>query len=315
VISLVTGAAGFVGSHLCSALLDAGERVRGIDCFTDYYPRSRKEQNLAPLLERPGFSFYDQDLLDAPIRSMLGDVSVVYHLAGQPGVRASWGQEFDLYTRNNVLVTQRLLEACKASSEVEKFVYASSSSVYGDAESFPTVETTRPAPRSPYGVTKLAAEHLCELYRANFGIPTVSLRLFTVYGPGQRPDMAFTRLVQAALEGTPFQLFGDGEQTRDFTFVEDVVDAFLTAARVSWCGVANVGGGARTSMRDVLAIVEGLCGAIEVERRPVQPGDVRDTSADTTVARSVLGYQPSVSLPEGLLAMVSSERTRLLASI
>jgi nucleoside-diphosphate-sugar epimerase len=315
VISLVTGAAGFVGSHLCSALLDAGERVRAIDCFTDYYPRARKEQNLAPLLRRPGFSFYEEDLLEAPLASMLSDVGVVYHLAGQPGVRASWGDEFDTYLRNNVLATQRLLEATKVCTDVEKFVYASSSSVYGDAEAFPTPETARPAPRSPYGVTKLAAEHLCELYRANFAIPTASLRLFTVYGPGQRPDMAFARLVRAALEGTPFELYGDGRQTRDFTFVEDVVDAFMTAARVSWCGVANIGGGARTSMRDVLAILEGLCGTIEVVERPVQAGDVRDTSADTTLARSAFGYEPLVSLPEGLLAMVSRERTRLLEPI
>ena len=313
--ALVTGAAGFIGSHLCAALLEAGERVRAIDSFTDYYPRSLKEENLAEIRSREGFSFIELDLLEAPLHSLLDGVSVVYHLAGQPGVRASWGREFDAYTANNVLVTQRLLEACRTRTTVRKFVYASSSSVYGAAERFPTPETARPAPRSPYGVTKLAAEHLCELYRDNFGVPTASLRLFTVYGPRQRPDMAFSRLVEAALDGRPFELYGDGQQTRDFTFVADVVEAFRSAARSSWCGVANVGGGARRSMRDVLAIVESICGTVRIEHRPPEAGDVRDTSADTSTARSAFGYEPAVSLADGLAAMIAWRRGRILSTV
>ena len=313
--ALVTGAAGFIGSHLCAALLDAGERVRAIDSVTDYYPRSRKEENLAELRSREGFSFIELDLLEASLHSLLDGVSVVYHLAGQPGVRASWGREFDAYTANNVLATQRLLEACTALTTLRKFVYASSSSVYGAAERYPTPETVRPAPRSPYGVTKLAAEHLCELYRENFGVPTASLRLFTVYGPRQRPDMAFFRLVEATLEGRSFELYGDGQQTRDFTFVADVVRAFRSAAGSPWVGVANVGGGARRSMRDVLAIVEGICGTVRIEHRPAEAGDVRDTSADTGTARSAFGYEPAVSLADGLAAMIEWQRGRMLSAV
>jgi nucleoside-diphosphate-sugar epimerase len=209
--------------------------------------------------------------------------------------------------RHNVVVTQRLLEACR-DRPLHKLVYASSSSVYGDAEAFPTAETLRPAPVSPYGVTKLAAEHLCEVYRRSFAVPTVSLRLFTVYGPGQRPDMAFARLVRAAVRAEPFELYGDGRQTRDFTFVGDVVRAMVDAAVSGWCGVANIGGGARTSMNDVLQVVTDLCGPLDVVRRPVAPGDVRNTSADTAVAAAAFGYRPSTSLAEGLARMVDAER-------
>jgi nucleoside-diphosphate-sugar epimerase len=313
-VAVVTGAAGFIGSHLCSALLDGGEQVRGVDCFTDYYSRAWKEANLSGLRERAGFSFLEQDLSSMDLRPVLEDAGVVYHLAGQPGVRASWGANFEVYTRNNIGVTQLLLEASKDSPMMRKFVYASSSSVYGDAESYPTVETLRPRPVSPYGVTKLAAEHMCELYRKSFGVPTVSLRLFTVYGPRQRPDMAFAKLVRASLDGTPFELFGDGEQTRDFTYVGDVVDAFRGASLGDWCGVANIGGGARTSMKDVLALVEGMCGSVEIIRSPSQIGDVRDTASDTNTARAAFGYRPRVSLIDGLARMVEWQRGRLLVA-
>jgi nucleoside-diphosphate-sugar epimerase len=309
--ALVTGAAGFIGSHLCRHLLSHGEHVRGVDCFTDYYPARFKYANLAPLLSELRFRFIEADLHETNLRSMLDGVDVVYHLAGQPGVRPSWGKDFAHYLRQNVGVTQRLLEAARQ-HRLRKFVYASSSSVYGNAESYPTSESARPQPQSPYGVTKLAAEHLCELYRANLDVRTASLRFFTVYGPGQRPDMAFSRLMSAALDGGTFELYGDGTQTRDFTFVEDVVRALRDVARSDFCGVANLGGGSRTSMNEVISIIEGLCGAIDVSRSATQDGDVRHTSADIRVAASAFGYAPRVTLEEGLRAMAEwACRTRV----
>ena len=303
--AVVTGAAGFIGSHLCSQLLDYGEEVVGIDCFTDYYDPRRKEANVADLQERNGFSLHRVDLLTAPLTRLFQGVDVVYHLAGQPGVRSSWGEDFVPYTKRNVLATQRVLEAAR---EVQpwKVVYASSSSIYGNAESFPTTEDLRPQPVSPYGVTKLAAEHLCEVYRLTAGVPTVSLRLFTVYGPRQRPDMAFSRLVSAALDGDPFLLYGDGEQSRDFTYVDDVVTAMRAAALAPWTGVANIGGGSRTTMNQVIATVGALARPVDVVRLPVQRGDVRHTAADTSAARAAFGYKPAVTLEEGLRRMVEA---------
>ncbi|MGH3476763.1 MAG: NAD-dependent epimerase/dehydratase family protein [Nocardioidaceae bacterium] len=300
---IVTGAAGFVGSHLCQRLVDHGDEVVGIDCFTDYYSPRRKEANLASLATHSNFTLQRLDLLSAPLVTLLEDADVVYHLAGQPGVRGSWGQDFDPYIQRNVLATQRLLEAALEAS-LWKFVYASSSSVYGNAATYPSSELLRPEPVSPYGVTKLAAEHLCELYRVTSGVPTVSLRLFTVYGPRQRPDMAFFRIVDAALSGKPFLLYGDGEQSRDFTYVGDVVTAMRQAALSPWTGVANIGGGSRTTMNQVIDTVSALARPVDVVRLPVQRGDVRHTAADTTVARDAFGYVPSVGLEEGLAQMV-----------
>jgi nucleoside-diphosphate-sugar epimerase len=300
---IVTGAAGFVGSHLCQRLVDHGDEVVGIDCFTDYYSPRRKEANLASLASHSNFTLQRLDLLSAPLVTLLEDADVVYHLAGQPGVRGSWGQDFDPYIQRNVLATQRLLEAALEAS-LWKFVYASSSSVYGNAATYPSSELLRPEPVSPYGVTKLAAEHLCELYRVTSGVPTVSLRLFTVYGPRQRPDMAFFRIVDAALSGKPFLLYGDGEQSRDFTYVGDVVTAMRQAALSPWTGVANIGGGSRTTMNQVIDTVSALARPVDVVRLPVQRGDVRHTAADTTVARDAFGYVPSVGLEEGLARMV-----------
>jgi len=303
--SVVTGAAGFIGSHLCHHLLDCGDEVVGVDCFTDYYDPRRKEANVSGLLERKGFTLHRADLLTAALPQLVDGAEVVYHLAGQPGVRPSWGEEFVPYTKRNLLATQKLLEAVKEMG-LWKLVYASSSSVYGNAERYPTTEDLRPQPISPYGVTKLAAEHLCELYRVAAGVPTVSLRLFTVYGPRQRPDMAFSRLVDTALRGDPFMLYGDGEQSRDFTFVEDVVMAMRASALARWTGVANIGGGTRTTMNEVIEKVSALIRPIDVVRLPVQRGDVRHTAADTTVARRAFGYQPTVTLDEGLQAMVDA---------
>jgi nucleoside-diphosphate-sugar epimerase len=303
-VSLVTGAAGFVGSHLCKLLVDQGDRVRGIDCFTDYYSRQLKKRNLLPVLNASDFEFRERNIHTDDLNPILEGVDIVYHLAGQPGVRPSWGKSFGPYVRHNIEATQRLLEVLR-NRPVKKLVFASSSSVYGDAESYPTSELLRPMPRSPYGVTKLAAEHLCELYRTNFGVPSISLRLFTVYGPGQRPDMAFSKLITAALDGHSFELYGDGSQTRDFTFVGDVVQAMHAAAHSEWCGIANIGGGARTSMTEVIALVEQLCGPIDVVRRPVQKGDVRHTAADTSLARTAFGYVPRTTLRRGLEAMIA----------
>lgn len=306
--ALVTGAAGFVGSHLCEALLGDGDSVVGVDALTDYYDPALKQANVARLLQRSGFTFIEADLAELDLGQLLQGVDTVFHLAGQPGVRASWGADFDVYVRHNVIATQRLLEAARG-CVLRKLVYASSSSVYGNSEAYPTAETLRPQPVSPYGVTKLAAEHLCEVYRHSFGVPTVSLRLFTVYGPGQRPDMAFSRLVAAARAGTEFELYGDGQQTRDFTYVDDVVAAMRAAARSPWCGVANVGGGSRTSMTRVMELVRELCGDLTVRTGPQARGDVRDTAADISVARAMFGYQPRTSIDEGLALMVAAQRS------
>ncbi|MEY9964982.1 nucleoside-diphosphate-sugar epimerase [Streptacidiphilus sp. MAP12-16] len=305
--AFVTGAAGFIGSHLCEHLLACGDDVVGVDAMTDYYDPSRKRRNLAHLLGRERFTFRRGDVLALPLDELLADAEVVYHLAGQPGVRASWGRQFALYLDRNVQATQCVLESARG-ARLYRLVYASSSSVYGDAEAYPTAETLCPRPVSPYGVTKLAAEQLCELYRTCFGVPTVSLRLFSVYGPRQRPDMAFARLIRAAFTGEPFPLHGDGEQTRDFTYVRDVVTAMRQAALGPWTGVANVGGGQRVTMNQVIAEVSELAAPVRVLGTPVQDGDVRHTAADISLARQAFGYRPSVGISEGLAAMVLAER-------
>jgi nucleoside-diphosphate-sugar epimerase len=311
--AIVTGAAGFIGSHLCAHLLDQGDTVLGLDCLTDYYDRRRKETNLAALRDRNGFSEQRIDLTSYDLGSVFAKADVIYHLAGQPGVRGSWGQDFTPYVNRNIVATQRVLEAALDLSPW-KVVYASSSSVYGLAESYPTHEEMRPLPVSPYGVTKLAAEHLCELYRTTSGVPTVSLRLFTVFGPRQRPDMAFSRLVDAALHDETFLLYGDGEQSRDFTYVEDVVVAMRKAALSPWTGVANIGGGSQTTMNEVIATVRQLAGPFEVVQLAAQRGDVRHTAADITVAQEAFGYEPKVRLREGLARMVESSRDLLSTS-
>lgn len=302
--ALVTGAAGFVGSHLCAHLLAEGDEVVGVDCFTPYYDRTLKERNRAAVGESDRFRFVEDDLMSPAVTELVRDVDAVYHLAAQPGVRPSWGPDFAEYVRRNVLATQQLLEAC-AGAGLRKVVFASSSSIYGDAESFPTKESVAPRPVSPYGVTKLAAEHLCEAYRTSGGVPTVSLRLFTVYGPRQRPDMAFARLVQAAVAGDEFEVFGDGEQTRDFTYVADVARAFRAAALSDWTGVANIGGGARTSVNEAIAIVGDLAKPVAVRRTGSQRGDVRHTAADIALAKEAFGWAPETALPEGLRMMVA----------
>jgi UDP-glucose 4-epimerase len=301
--ALVTGAAGFIASHLSERLIDAGAAVTGIDCFIDYYPRPLKERNLSRLRKASGFTFVERALADADLESLLQGVTHVFHLAAQAGVRKSWGRDFGVYTVNNVDATQLLLEAC-VGKPIERFVYASSSSVYGDEVALPMREDARPQPVSPYGVTKLAAEQLCYLYHVNHSVPTVALRYFTVYGPRQRPDMGFSRFFDAVLRDAAIPMFGDGRQTRDFTFVADAVAATVNAAtRGKPGGVYNIGGGSRVELLDVFELIRLVTGRpLKIERLEVQRGDMRDTYADTTRARTDLGFAPTVTLEQGLRA-------------
>jgi len=298
--ALVTGVAGFVGSHLGERLIRDGWRVKGVDCFTDTYARSLKEQNLAAVKGHARFAFEEADLVTSDLNKMVKGADVVFHLAGQAGVRTSWGAEFEIYTERNVLATQRLLEAVKEEG-LHRFVYASSSSIYGDTKDLPVTEDSLPLPISPYGVSKLAAEYLCRLYYAVYGVPTVSVRYFPVYGPRQRPDMAFHRLIRAMLRDESFPLYGDGEQTRDFTFVRDAVEATVLAANAPPGGVFNVGGGSRVTLNHVIAMLEELVDRkARIERQERQAGDVRHTWADTSQFRDAAGFVPQVPLREGL---------------
>jgi nucleoside-diphosphate-sugar epimerase len=308
--ALITGTAGFIGSTLAGRLLDRGAKVVGLDCFTDYYPRAVKERNLESLRARAGFTFVEVRLQDANLPLLLRDVTHVFHLAAQAGVRRSWGRDFHVYTDHNVEATQMLLEAC-VGVPLDRFVYASSSSVYGDAAAVPMREDAMLQPVSPYGVTKLAAEHLCHLYAVNHGVPTTSLRYFTVYGPRQRPDMAFHRFLRAALHDQPIEVFGDGSQTRDFTYVDDAVNATIAAAERGRIGATyNIGGGSRVTVNDVIDMITRITGrTLRVDCGPAQKGDMRDTWADTSRARADLGFAPAVSLEEGL-----AEEHRWLAS-
>ncbi len=301
--ALVTGAAGFVGSHLSDRLLEHGHEVIGVDCFTDYYPRAVKDANLSSPRARARFRFVESSVQEAPWRTLLDGVTHVFHLAAQAGVRTSWGSNFSVYTAANVDATQVLLEACR-DRPIERFVHASSSSVYGDHVALPMREDALPRPLSPYGVTKLAAEHLCMLYHENCGVPAVALRYFTVYGPRQRPDMAFHRFLSALLAERPIDLYGDGEQTRDFTFVEDAVAATVAAGERGAAGaIYNVGGGSRVSMNQVIDVL-ARCAGRNPDVRPNAPqkGDMRDTFADTARARADLEFVPRVTLEEGIHA-------------
>jgi nucleoside-diphosphate-sugar epimerase len=302
--ALVTGVAGFIGSTLAERLLDRGASVTGIDCFTDYYARSIKESNLSALRSHSGFQFVEQTVQDADLRSLLRGKTHVFHLAAQAGVRRSWGREFQVYTVNNIEATQALLEAAVGQPSLEKLVYASSSSVYGDDAPIPMREDTLPRPLSPYGVTKLAAEQLCHLYSTNHGVPATSVRYFTVYGPRQRPDMGFHRFLKAAIQGAPITVYGDGEQTRDFTFVGDAVTATIQAAERGVPGRAyNIGGGSRVSINQVLELVAGAAGrSLDIRREAPQKGDMRDTYADTSLARAEIGFAPATHLADGLAA-------------
>jgi UDP-glucose 4-epimerase len=321
---VVTGCAGFIGSHVCEALLALGCRVVGVDSLTDYYDPAQKRDNMSGFAAHPDFDFREGDLNDLDAEELLAGAVACFHLAAQAGVRASWGDYFEEYLARNVMATQRLLEACKSDAvrgTLRRFVYSSSSSVYGDQPRYPVTEDDLPLPRSPYGVSKLAAEHLCVLYGANYGVPTSSLRYFTVYGPRQRPDMAFRIYLESALDGRAFTVYGDGEQTRDFTFVSDAVRANLLAvAAPGTAEVYNVGGGARVSLREALTILDRLLGeeaghaAPPVVYEDTAKGDVRHTYADRRRVGERIGYAPAVALEEGLrreVAWTVDRRRRL----
>ena len=300
--ALVTGAAGFIGSHLVERLLETGTRVTGVDCFTDYYDPALKRANLARVRGAAGFRMLELDLVTADLAT-LPEVTVVFHQAAQPGVRASWGTEFVTYVTHNVLATQRLLERYRG-SPLERFVYASSSSVYGDAERYPTDEALLPRPFSPYGVTKLAGEHLALLYGRNFHLPVVALRYFTVYGPRQRPDMAFHRFCRALLRGEPITVYGDGTQSRDFTFIDDAIEANLRAwKRAAPLAVYNVGGGSQVEVLEAIRVLERALGAkADLRFEPRPPGDPARTRADATRIERELGFRPATPIERGLAA-------------
>jgi nucleoside-diphosphate-sugar epimerase len=301
--ALVTGAAGFIGSALARRLVTSGVAVVGLDSFSDYYPRAEKELHIADLRASRDFELVEATIDQADLPALLDGVTYVFHLAAQAGVRKSWGTDFRVYTESNVNATQQLLEACTG-RPIERFVFASSSSVYGDHVPLPMREDSRLQPVSPYGVTKLACEHLCHLYHVSHSVPTVSLRFFTVYGPGQRPDMAFRRFLRAAVRDEPIPQYGDGRQTRDFTFVADAVAATWAAAtRGKLGGVYNIGGGSRVELLDVFELVRRTTGRpLRIERLDAQRGDMRDTYADPTRARADLGFAPTVTLEQGLRA-------------
>jgi nucleoside-diphosphate-sugar epimerase len=302
--ALVTGAAGFIGSWLVERLLAEGREVVGVDCFTDYYARDLKEANLAGPREDTRFSFHELDLSSDPLDGLLAGVEDVFHLAAQAGVRGSFGEGFDRYVRWNVVATQRLLEQAVV-SPVSSFVYASSSSVYGNAPPGLTTESTTRQPVSPYGMTKLATEEIANVYHRNHGIRVVGLRYFTVYGPRQRPDMAFTRFLSSVLAGEPLEVYGDGRQVRDFSYVDDAVTATIAATRGRAGAIYNISGGAPVELNAAIAMIgELLEREVQVNRRSASMGDARHTRADISLATRELGWMPTTSLREGLTAQL-----------
>jgi UDP-glucuronate 4-epimerase len=303
---LLTGCAGFIGSHLTDAVLARGDRVVGVDAFRDYYARSLKELNSAPARESENLEFVEAGLDELELDRLVEGLDGIFHLAAQAGVRGSWGDTFGIYARDNVVATQRVFEAAVRAQL--RVVWASSSSVYGNAEAYPTAEDTRPRPISPYGVTKASCEHLAGAYADSLGLDHVALRYFTVYGPRQRPDMAFSRIAQALADGTVFPVYGTGDQTRDVTFVTDAVSATLAAMeRAPRASVYNVGGGSETSLNEVIAVAERLTGRrLRVRREPAASGDVRRTAADISRAKAELAWQPETSLEQGLRAQLGA---------
>jgi nucleoside-diphosphate-sugar epimerase len=308
---LVTGCAGFIGSTLCERLLRQGYEVVGLDGFTDYYSTEIKLDNISRLQEYTGFRSHRLDLATDDLAPHLEGVDTIYHLAGRPGVRTSFGVDFGAYVHDNVVATQRLLEAALA-CPLATLVYASSSSVYGTAETMPTPESVTPAPVSPYGITKVAVETLADMYHRTHGLTVVGLRYFTVYGPRQRPDMAFSRFIGAALDGRPITVYGSGDQTRDFTYVEDAVTATLLAAEQGRAGrVYNIGGGAPVRLNEALQMIGSFSNRrLEIQRSPTARGDAAATCADGSLAAAELGFAPATSLETGLAAQVEFARAR-----
>ena len=300
--ALVTGVAGFIGSHLAERLVREGFEVVGVDSFEDYYPRWIKKKNIESLLKCKNFTFFEKNILSEDFFNLpqLKSVDYIFHQAAQAGVRKSWGKDFEVYTKNNILATQKLLEFAKEKG-VRKFIYASSSSVYGEVKSLPFKENSPAKPFSPYGVSKLAGENLCYLYFKNFGVPTVSLRYFTVYGPRQRPDMAFHKFIKGIIFDEEIEIYGDGSQTRDFTYVDDVVEANILSLDSPPGEVFNIGGGERINLIDALRLIEKLLGKkAKVKKKDPQKGDLQDTLADIKKAKKILNYRPKVKIEGGL---------------
>ncbi len=309
--SVVTGAAGFIGFHLCDHLLKLGHTVTGVDCLADYYSTEFKNHNLKDLQQSARanrFRFARLDLTTADLSKIVANVDYVFHLAGQPGVRGSWGRNFGQYVNNNILATQAVLESLKGTN-VKKVIYASSSSIYGDHVILPTPEDANPRPASPYGITKLAAENLCHVYHNNFGVPTVVLRYFTVYGPRQRPDMAFRRFINSALSGSTIVVYGNGNASRDFTYVSDTVDATILAMEKAEPGETyNIGKSQPVTINSAISVLERIVGKVNVRHEEKQHGDVENTLADIDKARSTLGFNPSMNLQKGLREQVRWQR-------
>jgi len=314
--ALVTGAAGFIGSHLCERLLSEGIDIVAIDSFTDYYNPQRKREHIKSLMNKNGFKLIEQDLNSVNIEELVDGVDVVFHLAAQAGVRSSWGREFNHYTECNILATQKLLEGLKEKKDV-RFIYSSSSSVYGETKKLPMTEEHVLQPISPYGATKLTAEHLCELYNYNYGLPYIALRYFTVYGPRQRPDMAFSRFITSALTGSEVEVYGDGTQTRDFTYVTDAVEANIRAMLYKGDKkVFNVGGGRVISINEVLDMIQRITGReLSIKYKQKARGDVTSTWADTSLAKEELRFEPVVEFEDGLIMEIDWYRDYLKDSI
>ena len=302
---LVTGCAGFLGSHLSERLVDRGHHVLGVDCFSSHYARGIKERNLERLRDEPAFHLAEIDLAHDDLAGLLDGVDVIFHLAAQAGVRDSFGARFADYVENNVVATQRLLEQA-AVTPVKAFTYASSSSVYGASPSWPTSEHSPRRPVSPYGMTKLATEELAGVYMRCFGVPVVGLRYFTVYGPRQRPDMAFSKFLRRALAAEPLPVNGDGTQVRDFTFVADVVEGTIAAADRGRPGANyNIGGGCPVRLVDAIVLIAQLVGRpVAIEKLPPPVGDPIRTGCDGTLAAHELGFAPRTTLQDGLAAQL-----------
>ncbi len=298
---LITGVAGFIGSHLAKKFLQRNDYVYGIDSFTDYYPRYIKEANLSECIKDPNFYLLEGSINKMILKPTLNEIDYVFHLAAQAGVRSSWDRNFFSYTSNNINATQHLLEECKG-TKIKKFIFASSSSVYGQSKKLPMKENHKLSPVSPYGLTKLVGEQLCSLYHKTYGIPIVCLRYFTAFGPKQRPDMAFYKFMLSLVEKKPIIIYGNGKQTRDFTYIDDIIDATVNAAFYGKLGeIYNIGGGCRNKLLDVVIILQEITGIkIEINYIEPQKGDVKDTYADIEKAKREIKYNPSVNLKEGL---------------
>lgn len=299
---LITGVAGFIGSHLAKKFLELNYCVKGIDNLNNYYSPEIKKNNLKPLLKNQNFCFIKKDLIKADLDFLLKNVDYIFHIAAYSGVRKSWGNSFKLYLQNNVLVTQMLLEKIKENKNIKKFVFASSSSIYGNTNVFPTNENAFLNPISPYGISKLAAEKLCNAYYENYDIPLIAFRYFTVYGPGQRPDMAFHRFIKAILNNEEIIIFGNGKQTRDFTFIDNIVNANIKAIKTKIKGkVFNIGSGEKINVNDVIKKLEKIIQKkAKIKYIEKQKGDVENTFADITSAKKLLNYAPINNLDEGL---------------